>query len=73
MQVADKEGVEEEAECLFVAVITTGHLCLSQWSNSFNLNTVVCNSAKVELTWQPTTALEFGAFASVPHPGWQHA
>lgn len=26
MQVADKEGVEEEAEYLFVTVITTGHL-----------------------------------------------
>lgn len=69
MHVADKEGVEEEAECLFLTVVTTGHLCLSQWSNC-----IVCNSAKMELTfWQPTAALEFVAFSSVPHPERQHA
>lgn len=33
MQIADKEGVDEEAECLFVTVVTTAQLCLSQWSN----------------------------------------
>lgn len=33
MQVADKEGVEEEAECLYVTDVTTGHLCFPQWPN----------------------------------------